>query len=121
MVEIMKPAFLMMALSVAAAAGAQTVQDPTRPPAQLLRSVAAAPVSSAPQLQSILIGRAAGGRRIAVIDGDTVRVGDLVHGARVLGIGPSEVVLQRGAQRTILKWTAQAAPIPAPAAPGKPE
>ena len=111
---------------LAAGAAAQTVQDPTRPPAQLLRpSAAGAAVAHAPQLQSILIGRAAGGRRVAVIDGDTVRVGDVVHGARVVAIAPADVTLQRGGQRSVLKLNApDAAPAVAPAVaplPGKPE
>ena len=95
---------------LAAGAGAQTVHDPTRPPAQLLHpGASAATVVHAPQLQSILIGRAAGGRRVAVIDGATVRVGDLVHGARVVAIAPADVTLARGAKRTVLKLNGPAA------------
>lgn len=115
--------------ALAAAVQAQPVQDPTRPPAQLLRPSAAEPAVHAPQLQSILIGRAAGGRRVAVIDGDTVRVGDLVGGARVAAITPSAVILARAGQRQTLTLPAADAAVPvvvpvvAPPAPAgaKPE
>jgi MSHA biogenesis protein MshK len=98
------------ALLCAAGAGAQGLQDPTRPPA------AATPVTggpaaaaSGPQLQSILIGRAAGGRHLAVIDGETVRLGDSFHGAKVARIGENEVELVRGGERQVLRLYAQAA------------
>lgn len=110
MAQTMKRCLLMM-LAVAATAGAQPVQDPTRPPVQLLSPSAAAPAVHAPRLQSILIGRAAGGRRVAVIDGDLVRVGDLVGGARVVAITPADVVLARAGRRETL--TLQALPAPA--------
>jgi len=87
---------------LASGALAQAVPDPTRPPAQMLRPAAGAHANAAPQLQSILVGRAAGGRRVAVIDGNTVRVGDLVGGARVVGMSQAQVVLQRGARQEIL-------------------
>lgn len=86
---------------------AQPLQDPTRPPAQLLQPVAGAKVDSAPQVQSILIGRGAGGRQVAIIDGDTVRVGDLVRGARVTGMTATTVQLQRGNKREVLTLTEQ--------------
>lgn len=94
-----------------AAAGvvAQTVQDPTRPPALLLHPGTGAAVSSAPQVQSILVGRGAGGRRVAVIDGNLVRVGDQVGGARVVAISAGEVQLQRASRRDTLKLQAPGA------------
>ena len=120
MVETMKRLALIAALCAGAAltpARAQAVPDPTRPPAQLLRPSATASVTAAPQLQSILVGRAAGGRRVAVVDGVTVRIGDRVGGARVVGITQAEVVLERGARREVLTLKgAGAAP-----SPGKPE
>ena len=105
----MKSLFLTGVL-LATGAGAQTVQDPTRPPAAFLHPAAGGQDRGAPALQSILVGRAAGGRRVAVIDGDTVRVGDVVRGARVVAITQGEVVLQRGARREVLTW--KAAPDP---------
>jgi MSHA biogenesis protein MshK len=103
--------------ALAAGVHAQAVQDPTRPPAQLIKPSAGAALSGAPQLQSILIARGAGGRRVAVIDGAMVRVGDVVRGARVTGMTPSEVQLQRGGKREVLTMRApEAEPEPVPAA-----
>ena len=96
-------------LLAAGAAGAQALQDPTRPPA------AATPVATGtaapaglPQLQSILVARQAGGRHVAVIDGETVRPGDTFRGAKVARIGANEVELVRGAERQVLRLYAQA-------------
>lgn len=120
MAETMKRLLLGIVLPlVAMGAVAQAVQDPTRPPAQLLHPGSGAPTAGVPQLQSILIGRAAGGRRVAVIDGATVRVGDrvgdAVTGARVVAIYAGEVQLDRAGTRETLK-------LPAPAAlPRSPE
>jgi len=88
----------------AGGAAAQALQDPTRPPANLMAALpgpVAAP-SAAPQLQTILIGRAPGGRHLAVIDGETVRPGDDFHGARVARIADNEVELVRGRARQVL-------------------
>ena len=115
MVEAMKHIALIGAL-LAGGASAQAVQDPTRPPTQMLRPAANAAATDAPQLQSILVGRAAGGRRLAVIDGKTVRVGDQVGNARVLGISQAQVVLQRGTRREVLTLQGAAA-APAPVKP----
>jgi MSHA biogenesis protein MshK len=98
------------ALLCAAGAGAQGLQDPTRPPAAATPVTGgAAAAASGPQLQSILIGRAAGGRHLAVIDGETVRLGDSFHGAKVARIGENEVELVRGGERQVLRLYAQAA------------
>lgn len=104
---------------------ALTLQDPTRPPAAMLHPVAGSPGSAgagagiepgAHRLQSILIGRAPGGRRVAVIDGDTVRVGERVGGARVVAIEAGAVQLEQAGKRSTLTLTAPAV-TPAPAAP----
>jgi MSHA biogenesis protein MshK len=85
-------------------AHAQALQDPTRPPAAAMASSAApAAASSGPRLQSILVGREAGGRQLAVIDGETVRLGEQFHGARVARIGDNEVELVRGSERQVLR------------------
>lgn len=98
-----------LALLCAAGACAQALQDPTKPPAAAT-PVAAGPAAAVggPQLQSILIGRAAGGRHLAVIDGETVRPGDSFHGAKVARIGENEVELVRGGERQVLRLYAQA-------------
>lgn len=116
MAETMKT-ILFTSLLLAGAAHAQVVQDPTRPPAQWSRPASGAPDVQAPQLQSILIGRAPGGRRVAVIDGNTVRVGDSVGGARVTAMTQDAVTLARGSQRTVLKLKAAGATRAAPIAP----
>ncbi|WP_323141385.1 hypothetical protein [Massilia phyllosphaerae] len=95
----------------AGAAAAQALQDPMRPPASLMEVTAgssAAP-SAAPQLQTILIGRAPGGRHLAVIDGETLRPGDDFHGARVARIADNEVELVRGRERQVLRLVPPAA------------
>ena len=98
------------ALLWAAGAGAQGLQDPTKPPAAATPVMGGpAAVSSGPQLQSILIGREAGGRHVAVIDGETVRPGDSFHGSKVARIGENEVELVRGGERQVLRLYAQAA------------
>jgi MSHA biogenesis protein MshK len=82
---------------------AQSLQDPTRPPAAAVAGENGAPASAGPQLQSVLIARHPGGRQVAVIDGDTVRVGESWNGARVARITPHEVELVRGKERQVLK------------------
>ena len=93
---------------LAAPAFAQVV-DPTEPPAIVRKAMerpgAAAdaepqPVAAAPRLQSVLISSK---RRIAVIDGATVKVGQRHRGAVVASIEPTRVVLLRGKNREILK------------------
>jgi MSHA biogenesis protein MshK len=101
-------------LAAATLAGAQTLQDPTRPPAALMAGQgaagqpAAAPAARAPQLQSVLIARQPGGRHVAVIDGETLRLGESYRGARVARIEQDEVELVRGRTRQVLKLNAAA-------------
>lgn len=79
------------------------MNDPTRPPASLSAPAPGnAPAAAGPQLQSILLSRNAGGRRIAVIDGKTVREGQRVDGAVVEAIRANEVVLRHGTRRSTL-------------------
>ena len=95
------------AANAAAAAIPETAQrlpDPTRPPAAALQAppgTGAAAADVLPQLQSVMLG-AAGSRRTAVIDGQSVRVGESFRGARVVRIADSEVELQRGRERQVL-------------------
>jgi MSHA biogenesis protein MshK len=104
-VTIAKTAALTLALVFAAcAAHAEVLQDPTRPAAGAFVSTAAPGAAvSGPRLQSILVGREAGGRHLAVIDGETVRLGEQFHGARVTRIGDNEVELVRGGERQVLR------------------
>ncbi len=90
----------LLPLLLALPALAQKLADPTRPPAVMAaaESEAAADgaVAAGPRLQSILIGRAPGGRRLAVIDGATVRTGAKVGDAVLERINDNTVVLRRG-------------------------
>jgi MSHA biogenesis protein MshK len=81
---------------------AQSMQDPTRPPALPMGGNGAAEVPAGPRLQSVLISREPGGRNLAVIDGDTVRLGEMYKGARVAHIAPNRVELLRGKDRQVL-------------------
>lgn len=100
----------------AGGAGAQALHDPTRPPASLASpqagagaAAAGAAAKQAPRLQSVLTGRQPGGRSVAVIDGETLRVGEFYKGARVTRIEQDEVELRRGSARQVLKLNAAAA------------
>ncbi|WP_305821999.1 hypothetical protein [Massilia brevitalea] len=119
--EAMKRACLAaLGLALAAAcslpAAAQALRDPTRPPASRVPggagARAASPASNGPQLQSILIARQPGGRHVAVIDGETVRLGDSYKGARVARMTPNEVELVRGSERRVLKLNAPGNALP---------
>ena len=86
---------------------AQALLDPTRPPVGMDRGAADAGAADAgPRLQSVLIARHAGGRHIAVIDGETVRLGETFKGSRVARVSADQVVLVRGAERQVLRLDA---------------
>lgn len=92
-------------LVLAALLGAATVlaapfADPTRPPGALGEQAQAGADAAAPRLQSVLI---APDRRIAVINGQTVPLGGMYAGARLVRISESEVVLQSGEEKQTLK------------------
>ena len=99
------------------AAGAQALLDPTRPPAALgARLDAGSAGDGLPRLQSVLISPRQGGRHVAVIDGETVRLGDTYKGARVARMTQTEVELVRGRERQILRL--EPSPLPATAGAG---
>ena len=83
---------------------AQGLSDPTRPPGatsgMTQSSGAEEQAVSATQLQSVLI---AAGRRVAVINGQTVALGGTFGEAKVIKISETEVVLRRGAETEVLK------------------
>lgn len=80
-----------------AGASAQALPDPTRPPASLAHaqgeSDGAAATSAVPALQSVIVGP---NRKIAVINGQAVKLGDKYGEARVVKIDEAEVVLKNG-------------------------
>ncbi len=93
------------------AVSAQDGIDPTRPPSVMTApviipgSVYVAPRAErrVPELQSILVSLRPGGRRVAVIDGKTVRQGQRVGDAVLVAIGSTDVVLRRGSKTETLK------------------
>lgn len=111
-------AAVLLAVSATAGAQAPALEDPTRPPPEarlVLPAGADTPaVASGPQLQSVLIGNH--GRQVAVIDGQTLRIGDKIGGATLVKVARDRVELQRGRSRQVLKLAAPAsAAVPAPA------
>jgi MSHA biogenesis protein MshK len=85
-------------------ARAETLVDPTRPPAQnnsIATPIASQVVSSPPSgLQSILISRT---RRAAIIDGKTIALGQLYGESRLVEVNESSVVVMDSHGRRVLK------------------
>jgi len=105
------PTMFAAALLACLPAAAQTLADPTRPPAVLDTSRPEGPAAEGlPRLQSVLISPRAGGRHVAVIDGETVRLGESFRGARVARMTQTEVELVRGRERQVLRLDLPAAP-----------
>ena len=93
--------FLLLMLAAASAGFAESLSDPTRPPASLgLVQDGVSAASSGPILQSVLISP---GRRVAIISGQTVRLGEKFGEARVVRITESEVLLRSGTGVQTLK------------------
>jgi len=116
-----KRASLMLLLAWPLLACAQQLSDPTRPPASLAAPDMADAGDGTPppaRLQSILISRTPGGRRLAVIDGVTVRAGAKVGDAVLVKINDASVVLRRGKNLETLPLFPQ--PVTAAEQPGKP-
>jgi MSHA biogenesis protein MshK len=94
---------LLIATSVClcAAAGAQGIIDPTRPPAAVSSGTPGDPgVSALPVLHSIKISPT---ERSAIIGGETVRQGGKYGDARVIRITENEVVLRSAAGTETLR------------------
>jgi MSHA biogenesis protein MshK len=81
-----------------APATAQQLRDPTRPPTQIEEGEGA--VSEGPVLQSVLI---APDRKVAIISGQAVKLGEQFNGARVVSISETQVVLRSGTEVQTLK------------------
>jgi MSHA biogenesis protein MshK len=85
-------------------AHAQGLPDPTRPATAAPAAFAdAAPAAQLGHLQAVLIGRRPGGRRIAVIDGKMLRVGDKFGTTVLVSISDDAVILRSGTKLTPLK------------------
>lgn len=76
--------------------------DPTRPPARLMPSARQGIQERMPVLQEILLG-ARGSR--AVIDGQTMQVGQEHADTKVLAINPQTVLIERNGKRETLRLT----------------
>lgn len=91
---------LALVLGVTTAAFAGTLRDPTRPPG----GAAAKPADPAPRTALHLDFLVASmDRRLARINGQWVREGDTVAGAKVLRIAPNRVVVLRRGQTRVLR------------------
>lgn len=84
------------------AAEAELLADPTRPPAAALMVGGGMGESPGGRLSSIVLPKQ--GRATAVIDGQVVRLGERVGGARLLRLTESEAVLEgpEGVERLYL-------------------
>ena len=83
-------------------AHAQELTDPTRPPASIAAQSGPPDEKSKtdPELQSVLISPT---RRVAIIDGQAVALGEKYGEARVVKIAEDEVVLRNGQEQQVLK------------------
>lgn len=95
MAEDLTPAcFVVAAIAMGAAAtaaSAQAMSDPTRPAQVQEAGAAPAPAPQGPVLQSVLISPE---RRLAVIDGRTVALGDKFGSATLASVTETEVILK---------------------------
>lgn len=82
-------------------AQAEVLQDPTAPLAGMSASKGANPSATAgvPRLQSIIIGN---GPALAVINGQSYRVGQRIEGYQLVAISADAVVLEKGGKRQSL-------------------
>ena len=96
-------------LGAAGTAQAQAVADPTRPPDAWLAAQPAAPQTDAAPAQSADSGAhvtvTGKNRRYAVIDGQVVKPGDQINGARVVAIKANSVTLKQNDSRQVLSLT----------------
>lgn len=95
--------FLMAFSAVYIDAAGQNLADPTRPPVIAEPAPQGAEVVTpvaGPELQSVLISPT---RRVAIISGQSVKLGDKFGEARVVKITENEVVLRNGKDVQVLK------------------
>jgi MSHA biogenesis protein MshK len=93
-------AWLLCCGAGAALAQAAPLADPTRPPNAAAASAGEAAARAGPQLQSVLISPA---RRVAVISGRAVALGDKYGDATVASISESAVLLRYAGRSETLR------------------
>ncbi len=98
-----------LVLASTGALRAETVSDPTRPPdAWLALQPQAAPTglptdpTDGAGARVTVLGRTS---RFAVVDGQVVKVGDVIRGAKVVAISAETVTLQESGGRRVLSLT----------------
>lgn len=89
---VMRNGVMLAALGISSIAAGQNLSDPTMPPAALRSAQEGNPLPaiSGPVLQSVLVSP---GRKVAIISGQTVNLGEKYDDARVINITESEVTL----------------------------
>lgn len=100
--SILHGAFLVWTLIVTPAVLADTLRDPTRPSASAgpMREGLLSGTDSGPVLQSVILSQ---GRMIAIISGQTVKLGEKFGDARLIKISESEAVLRTDSGSQTLK------------------
>lgn len=92
--------------AVSAPVRAAPLADPTRPANEWLAAqpgADGAPAGDAlPGVRVVVAGRA---RKLAIIDGQLVRLGETYNGARLVGVGPDGVVLQKDGSKEKLSMS----------------
>jgi len=95
----MRPVSLVLLLLTASTAGAQGLADPTRPPGGVTEAVSAADPGG-PVLQSVMLSQ---GRKIAVISGEMVALGERYGSSRLVKLTETEAVLKNGGEVKVLR------------------
>jgi MSHA biogenesis protein MshK len=91
---------LMLGLCGAAAASAQGMTDPTRPPGGMAATAGDEVAAGGPVLQSVMLSP---GRKVAMISGEIVVLGGRYGSARLVKLTESEAVLKNGPETTVLR------------------
>jgi len=104
--------FVIALWAASSCARAQALSDPTRPPSASPAAGQPDAGTGGPRLQSILLSP---GRKIAIIDGQTVALGGKIGDATLVRIAEAGVVLKRGDElETLPLLPAAAKKIPLP-------
>jgi hypothetical protein len=93
-----------LAASASTAAIPETAADPTRPPDAwlALQSQASSNQDDSEGARITVVGKS---QRFAVVDGQLVKVGDVVHGLKVLAIRSSTVTVRENGHTRVLSLT----------------